>query len=729
MKKHPWFTTFIILGLAILLFSLAGSSNFKPSTNLSSIPRVLSKMLSFNFNQQVEAQAPQTVYVAATVEDCGDFSPCYTNTNGVDGSNGQGTGLRDAVLDLNDGDEIIILKNYPIKDQTVLIDKNLTIRGYQNASITYLGSNCGLPMLNFTSGGTIKDLTITDGSCTTPSRDLITAGSQQDLHIEHNTLQGGNRAVNIKSNDGNITVAFNQITNNLEYAIYHGKGAGTGLLNIYANNIHNNRAGAQVNCNDSGQADHNYWGDGILATAAVEFCQVSDAKRLGAPILVLTDSPGVQALRQRVTESTAYAFDNNISMRRSSGSDYDLIVVNHGQGSEKNIPFLNDGATPIVACSNFYDVFLAEDALASELVLALKYDLNNTCIARVESSDFCGGNDDSKYPLWWYDPASNLTDGWDRTGQIPQGVNPLVLEGQTTTCNMSQNEIQVVIDSSGRPGITDDLSFTPFIAGLPVGSSNILTFTGKLNTDEVKISWETGQEVNISGYHVLRSGSEDGPFFRISQFIPTLGAYSLYEFTDSLDSSEFDLNYYYKIEIINIYGDTLRSHGPISILTSTPTPTLTQTRTPTPTRTMYPTRTPFPTSTPGPTRTATRYIFRSPTSIYRPRTSTPVSSPTQVRTDRPTPTIDQTLTAEQTFTLEVTIMTATTVPSSTAETAVQVPSWTPNTEDDMDNGEVDDQPAPDADQTYWEYLLLGAGSGMGILVAAGYILTKGYLNL
>jgi hypothetical protein len=602
-----------------------------------------------------------------------------------------------------------------------------------------------MPMLIITAGGSLQNLWISSGSCTGGSRDLLSINTTQDLNIEHNTLENGNQAINIIPNDGNVNIAFNHITGNQNHAIYQESGLGNGSLEIYANNIFDNRTGVQVSCSNQGSADHNFWGNGILPGTAVENCNASDGKMLGAPIATRQDTPGVQALRQTITGDFSYPFDenndeNNIGVKRNSGSDYDLIIVNHGQGSEDNIPFLDSGSTPIVACSNFYDIFLAKDALASDLVLSIKYDLDETCIKTVESSDFCGQNDSSKYPLWWYDPSSNLTDGWDRTGQIPEGDNPLInIEGQMTTCNVTENEIQVLIDSSGRPGISQDLNFTPFLAGLPIGISNITAFDVSFDVDQVDIYWETALESRISGYYVLRANSETEPYYKISNFIPSNGSNSLYEFTDALASVEFNKNYYYKIEIINSFGDTLRTHGPVSILTSTPTPSLT------PTRTLYPTRTPYPTSTSGPTRTATQYIYRSPTPIYRPFTSTPYGTPTQVRTDRPTPTgpsptQSQTEFSLQTGTPDSESLTRTAQDEITRTASTSIPteisnrSRTPNPEStdkyrtETTTSSQEEQNQADEDQYGWLFLLAGAGLGVGIISILSFYLSKSMMK-
>lgn len=726
------FGNFHIILLFILIFSAAFLAReiFGDTNNNKTEPLL---HIFEDITQNVEAQTPQTAYVANDAATCGSYSPCFINTVGVDGPNGLGTGLRQAVSELNNGDEIIILGNYTIKDHTVLIDKNLTIRGLDDAAITYNGDDCSLPMLSMTSGGSLQDLTINSGNCPGLSRDLISINSTQDLQIKTNTLEEGNRAINIIQNDGRIDVSFNHITNNREYAIFQEPGSGNGFVDIYANNIFGNRSGAQVNCNTHGSADHNYWGAGILPTDAAVNCETTDGKRLGAPIATDSNAAGVQAIRQNVIEDFQYAFNDNIGIRRNAGNNYDLIIVNHGQGDEDNIPFLNSGSSPIVACSNFYDVFLANGAVASDLVLSIKYDLNSECISTIESSDFCSQDNTSQYPLWWYDPLNNITDKWDRTGQIPEGDNPLNKEGQTTTCEMSTNEIQVVIDSSGKPGIIEDLGFTPFAAGLPVGTSNITAFDAYLDVDEVDIYWETELESKISGYHVLRANSETGPYYRISSFISSIGSNSIYEFTDSLESVEFNKNYYYKIEIINIYGDTLRTHGPLSILTSTPTPTKTQTRTQTPTRTLYPTRTPYPTSTKGPTRTATLYIYRSPTSIYRPYTSTPYGTPTQVRTDRSSPT--GTLSS----------VTITAVPSLTPSphsTQITPESISPTSTEDSRSRTMTpyntstDIPAQEGNSDTHDqingpksllYLAIGSTTGLGLLGAVGVYFYKKYI--
>ncbi len=587
------------------------------------------------FNLPIElAELEQTVYVASDPETCATFSPCYVNS-GDDRPEGLGTGLRDAVMAVETGGEILILEDYSIKGHTVLIDKYVHLRGHTHAMITYIGTQCSDPMLSITQGGTISELTINDGNCFSPSRTLLEVDSTDPVQIEHNTLASGNHAIYVTV--GDVTVAFNHIVNNDNYAVLRASGNQTGKVNIYANNILNNKTGYQVDCSEHGTANHNYWGAGQTTTANAENCDMTNGKRLGAQIQLAVDRPGVQAERLPVTNSMSYAFDGKIGARRTTGSDFNLIIVNHGQGAASNIPFYLVGTTDVQPCSNFYDVFLAEDAAATNLTLALRYDLNSNCVSQVESSDYCGSGDPTKYPLLWYDPATWATEGWDRVGQNPQGTGAGGASGQETTCHLDAKEIRVVIDNTGRPSISSDLNYTPFVVGLPFSDGITLTqFTAQFDGTKNLLKWTTSREVNVRGFYVLRSETSTGPYTRISNQITAIGdTYigGIYQYTD--DTIAFAKTYYYKIEVIDINGASIATHGPVSVLTATATPTVTMTFTPTPTPTV--TATPLPTRTPFFYRSPTPfYRYATPTPFFQPRTATPVGGPTQIRTFGPT---------------------------------------------------------------------------------------------
>jgi hypothetical protein len=713
-----------------------------------------------SFTKTIElAERGKIVYVANTPEDCAAFTPCYVNSDD-DLEDGIGTGLRDAILTVNAGDEIRILKVYAIKDNTVLIDKDVQIRGYDNAMLSYIGTECKEPMLMVTQGGILSELTINDGNCFNPSRNLLEIDSGEPVFVEHNTLVFGDHAVYIHDNFGDVTVAFNHIVNNDDYAVWRATGKSTGAVNIYANNIINNKTGFQVDCNDSGTANHNYWGEGQSATANADNCVVTNGKRLGALIRLSSDRPGVEAQRLKVNSTMSYAFDGQVGARRSAGNNFDLIIVNHGQGSAANIPFYPIGTDQIQPCSNFYDIFLADDAAPTNLILALSYNLNSNCVSQVESSKYCGGSDSTQYPLLWYDPATSATDGWDRTGQSPQGPGAGGVSGQETSCHLDAKEIRVVIDNTGRPGISSDLNFTPFVIGLPmVDGITLSQFTAQFDGSKILLKWITSSEVNVRGFYVLRSDSKDGPYARISNQINAIGdTYigGIYQYTDN--TIAFARTYYYKIEVIDNNGKSIATHGPVSILTATATPTatMTQTRTNTPTVTLTPTRTLIPTRTLTPTPTWTPFYYQSPTPYYQyatptpyfqPRTATPVGWPTQVRTFGPTPAgTDDDYTyptddyydpdvaypepeTEQPIDWESTQLAEGYPIPETPSPTEPTPTPDPNSNtDDLDG----DSPATGTDDEVdlpiqnlrWIFIIVGAAGGLSLLGAASVILAK-----
>lgn len=678
----------------------------------------------------------ELVFVAQDPIDCGTNQPCFVNS-GDDLEEGIGTGLRDAVSAIDSEKEIRILKDYTIKDHAVLVDKELLIQGHQNAMITYIGTECGNPMLLITNGGTLRKLTINDGNCISPSRNLIEVNSPTDVAIEENTLVFGKHAVYVEDNAGDVTVAFNHISNNDDYAVFRAEGKSTGSINIFANNILNNRPGYQVNCNNQGVSNHNFWGEGLSATANAVSCTITNGKRLGAPIRFASDQPGVQAQRLTVTSQMTYAFDEKIGAQRTQGDNFEIIIVNHGQGSEVNIPFYQEGTGDLQACSNYYDIFLAEDAAATNLILAFKYDLNSNCVSTVESNDFCGGSDSQKYPLWWYDPATNATDGWDRTGQNPQGIGAGGASGQETTCHPNLKEIRVNVDNTGRPSISSDLNFTPFVVGLPIIDGITLSqFTAQFDGSRVNLRWVTSSEINVKGFYVLRAETSNGTYARISSLIEAIGDKhigGIYQYADS--TITFSKNYYYKIEVIDKDDNSIATHGPVSIFTATATPTATLTRT--------------PTTIPTATRTRTPFFYNSPTPYYRPRTSTPFfrtstatpsGGPTQIRTYGPTPTGSLTVFPyptddydpesgypspdpgyppglDQTPPIE-----GYPLPSTPSPTE---PTPTPSPEPDVD----EDTPAPGTDDgdlpaqdVRWIFILVGVAGGLSLIGAASVIL-------
>lgn len=685
------------------------------------------------------APLAQTVFIANNGAACGANSPCFINS-GDDLADGLGTGLRDAINAASTGATLQVLGDYLIKDETVLIDKDLTLTGVNDASLTYYGSDCSHPMLSVTSGAVIQNLTLDDGACTSSSRTLIDIDSANEVAIHHNTLMDGYVGVLVRNNTGKVDIAFNVFETQDSYAVYQ-ENNGSDVL-IYANNILENANGIQVICNADGEADHNFWGAGQTAASSVLGCQVTKGKELGAAALTTTGTPGVSAEMVTVTASKQYAFNNQIAYSRSDGSNYGLIIVNHGQGSSENVPFYTVLGNSVSPCSNHYDIFLAEGESPSSLNLAFKYDLNADCTAKIESSTYCASGSMAKYPLWWYDPAANVTEFWDTTGQAPAGTGAAGAAGQITSCNTSLNEIQVTLNNlaANRPRLSTDLGFTPFVVGLPNdGGIDLSQFTVTFDTTQNKIRWTTTAESNISGFHVLRSDSENGTYARISPLIASIGDTQIggiYYFND--ESIQYTRTYYYKLEVVNIQGVSVEFHGPVSVITTTATPTSTLTRTPTVTRTPYPSRTPTP------------YYYRSPTSYYLRATATPIGSgPTQVRTYGPTPTPSRTSATKPTYDPTSDGYPAGEYPVGTESpsgsdgypaengTGGQISTPTPDPNDGQDaasNGQDQDGNGENASQggqsdfngraIQWPYMALGAGMGLLALGLLSWLLIK-----
>jgi hypothetical protein len=580
---------------------------------------------SFNFLSI--SPVNNSVFVAKDASNCESNNPCYINSKD-DLATGIGTGLKDAVDVVDSGSTINILGNYPIKGNSVTIDKAITLQGNNNASLTNESFTCSQPILLLKNAITIQNLSINDGFCSLQNRDLLVIDSLQKIYIFSNNLTNGKDAIRISNNQENLTVRFNNIKNNSGYAMIKPNPSGTGQIIATANNIFNNRSGAQVSCSvkELGLVDHNFWGIGILPSVAAPDCTSQSGKRLGSAIIDNLADPGVQAQLITVTSTKKSYFENSIAVQRPTTTpdnpDFDIYIVNHGNNAA-NTPFLNSGSTStLVPCNNYYDVFLAQGLTnILQLDLFFKYNLNAACIANVESSTYCDQSNPALYPLWWYDPDQLITTGWNTTGQAPNGPSAAGVSGQVTTCHLTNKEISVQIDSSGRPGISNDLNYTPFVVGL-VGqpaAAVLSSFTATPGNMQVTINWSTASELNTSGFYVQRRQTGPLAFTRVSPFIVHTGTDSTGANYSFVDNNVTNLTSYdYRLEIIgtnllSVYSNII-SATPIPP-TLTPTITLTPTTTLTPTITLTPTTTisTTPTITFTPTVTVTRTVTLTPT--------------------------------------------------------------------------------------------------------------------
>lgn len=566
------------------------------------------------------------VFVANDAAACGSFSPCYLNAS-VNLIDGIGTGLKDAID--AQAATINILGSYQVKSNTVLIDRAVNLQGQNDSRITYSGAACTEPVLRITAGATIRNLTITDGTCTSPNRDLLAVQSNEDVRLEYLDLVNGLDAIKTADTNGNVFVRFSQILNNSGYAFLRVPAvSGTGIVQLTGNNITGNKAGPQVDCALKGTADHNFWGSGVNSTAATTQCNANDTRQLGAAVQARIDAAGVDGQLVNVSTTRQSVFGNLVGVQRSpEGSDFGLNLVNHGAGAPENVPFTGGAPDSLTPCSNYYDVFLEKDAVPGGILnLSLRYDRTAGCTATIETIDYCSATDSAKFPLWWFSPSVSAPSGWNTTGGTGQG----------TTCDLTNNEVSVAIDGSGRPNFVNDLNFVPFVVGLSSQPSSVVISRLEAipGSGQVAVQWTTTSEVNTSGFYVLRSTSETSGFTRVSSFIARKGSGvtgANYEYVDTGLTNGTTL--YYRLEIISTSQESSFSQvvntlvgaptntatatatqtptGSATITPTGPTPTGSLTLTRTPTRTITMTR--VPTRTRTPVRYATYYVYRSPT--------------------------------------------------------------------------------------------------------------------
>jgi hypothetical protein len=599
------------------------------------------------------------VYVANDASACNINSPCFINS-GDDLVSGLGTGLKDAIDSSTSAITINVLGNYAIKKNSVLIDKPHIIVGYNNSSLIYQGTDCSLPMVKITASATLRGLAITDGRCTTTNRTLVWVEDTDTtglVTIESNDLTQGQEGIHVgPANASNIEVRYNQIQGNSGLGINLDKvntGITTGVLDAVANNIlENNYDSAskayktQVDCKDisEGNVDHNFWG-GISTVTAISKCTFTDSKRLGAAIQHNDNAPGVNSQRVTVSSTLKYSFNDQIGfqlLRSINVTSFDLYIVNHGAGGPSNIPFTGAQTNNPTACSNYWDIFMADATTTldttSVLDLHFKYNLSANCVATINTTRFCTQSaDPSQYPLYWYEVDANT---WATTGRAPGG--------QPTRCDISRSEVIVSIDGTdGRPNFTD-LGRVPFVAALPGQPAAVVfsSFTADPGDKKVVLNWTTSSEISTSGFIVLRSLKADTDFVEVSDLIPSTASNqggAVYQYIDQLNLVN-NTNYYYRLKIVNVDLTTVLS-GTVSVtpFPSTPTPTPTPSITPTRTISPYPptstyTRTLYPTTIfyyLSPTRTRT--VTLTPTSPFQ--TITPVPSQSSSATPATAPAV------------------------------------------------------------------------------------------
>lgn len=596
-------------------------------------------------SQGISAADPQQdnqLYVANTEALCDGYSNCFFNDSpdlpesialikAIDYA--RNNSLTDAIIN--------VLSPYEINSHTVLVNYPVTIIGKNGGWISTSNSNCSRPMFVLSAQATLHDVYLTDGICSTPSRDLILVNSASPVLIEHSTFENGQTAVSYQSSAGQLTLQFNHINNN-QFALDSLNANQNAQLLLVANNIIANGTSTQVSCTDNSLVDHNFWGAGVLPSQSAPGCGADDDKRLDAPIV--TETTGVAARLFSLTST--FPANDFYGFKASSPNQVSLYAVNHGD----SIPFSSDAGSAY-HCSNFFDVFLPPETSPGEITLSFSYRDANDCSAIIQSAAYCGSGDQTKFPLLWYDPKTRVTDKWDKTGDKPKSSVGSIFAGQQTTCRTALNTIEVIVDNDGRPDLLNDLFFTPFVIGYE--QAGLLSFTATPATNAINLNWTTVTEFNTLSFQVTRSLTSDGAYEIISNDIAAAGTPASgdsYSYADT--TAAVGQTYYYELVILNTDGSIQQVLGPISTsITPQSTPTNTATITRTPTRTATPTRTLIYRS-PTPFQTATS-AFRTaspedPTLALPSSSSTPEDEQTPDLSSTPEGTPTQTATASRT---------------------------------------------------------------------------------
>lgn len=141
-----------------------------------------------------------------------------------------------------------------------------------------------------------------------------------------------------------------------------------------------------------------------------------------------------------------------------------------------------------------------------------------------------------------------------------------------------------------------------------VAAVTIVYFNAIPQNGQVFLEWETATEIDIAGFYINRSLTQNSGYARLSSLIPSEGddlTGAVYQYYDT--SVINGVSYWYLLEIVNLDQSTEFYQPPVlaipSSQTATPTATGTATFTITPTGLGTANRTPTPTRTQTPTST------------------------------------------------------------------------------------------------------------------------------
>jgi hypothetical protein len=175
-------------------------------------------------------------------------------------------------------------------------------------------------------------------------------------------------------------------------------------------------------------------------------------------------------------------------------------------------------------------------------------------------------NSSGQYTITLYLSAAEVA-GWQTaTGQSWANIQLIKLPGQISSVTPSTPEpdgvgtVQVVTPTLGTLGTAFTISYTfsngfsGFGAGIPGASGTLpitlLSFTGRLQDENVKLNWSTASEQNSKGFEIEKS--LDGVNYRKIGFVAGAGnsfTTRSYTFTDPQRAVEFN---YYRLKLVDI---------------------------------------------------------------------------------------------------------------------------------------------------------------------------------
>ena len=117
-------------------------------------------------------------------------------------------------------------------------------------------------------------------------------------------------------------------------------------------------------------------------------------------------------------------------------------------------------------------------------------------------------------------------------------------------------------------------------ATVPLNTIIELSYFNSISLNgQVKLTWETASEIDNAGFNLYRSETDNGEYAKINgSLIPAEGSSTqgtAYEFVDT--GVQNGKTYYYKLESINLSGNS-ELFGPTSVTLSSPTSTTTTTQ-------------------------------------------------------------------------------------------------------------------------------------------------------